>query len=70
MLRSEDEESWKKDREDETYIGSLGDKEWGIFPRWGALARWLVGYIEGEQEKWVCKMPAVSNGSNGKKRGI
>jgi len=68
MLRSEDEKSWKKDREDETYIGSLGDKEWGIFPRWGALARWLVDCVGSGQEKCIGKMPAVSNGSGGKKK--
>lgn len=68
MLGSDDEESWKKDREDETYVGSVGDKEWRIFTRRGALARWLVDCVEGRQGKWIGKMPAVSNGSGGKKK--
>lgn len=63
-----DEESWKIGREDEINVGSVGDKQWGIGTGRGALARWLVDCVEGEQDKWVGKMPAVSTRSGGKKK--
>jgi hypothetical protein len=57
-----DEESWKVGREDKIYIESVGDKRWVIGTGRAALAKWLVGCADG-QDNWVRKMPAVSKTS-------
>ncbi|KAI0125306.1 hypothetical protein BJ170DRAFT_637243 [Xylariales sp. AK1849] len=62
----DDEASWRKDREDTTFAGYVGDKDYKYWARRGALARWLVDCAEGGQEQWVHKLPAVSNLSDGK----
>jgi hypothetical protein len=63
-----DEENWKMRREDEINVGSVGDKNWGIGTGRAALARWLVDCVEGGQDQWVGKMPAVSTTRGGKKK--
>lgn len=62
----DDEASWKKDREDSTAAGYIGDKSWKYWTRRGGLATWLVDCAEGGQEEWIHKLPAVSNSSDGK----
>jgi hypothetical protein len=62
-----DEESWKMRREDEKYAGSVGENKWGIGTGRAALAKWLVDCVEGAQDGWVGKMPAVSSASGKKK---
>jgi hypothetical protein len=46
--------------------GSVGEKDLGIRAGRAALAKWLVDCVEGTQDVWVGKMPAVST-ANGKK---
>ncbi|KAI9162919.1 hypothetical protein HJFPF1_04514 [Paramyrothecium foliicola] len=53
-----DEESWKTDRVEEVYEGSLGDKGWGLSTPRAALAKWMVDNIWGSQ--WIKEMPALS----------
>jgi hypothetical protein len=61
-----DEKSWKKDREDATHAGYIGDGVWRYWTRRGGLARWLVDCAEKGQDQWIHKLPAVSNLSNRK----
>jgi putative NADH-flavin reductase len=62
-----DEESWKKDREQDAVAGAVADGKWGMTVKRSALARWLVDAAEGDGKEWVRKMPTISGVSGGKK---
>lgn len=61
----DDEESWKKDRNEGAghFVGWVGEKGWSMNQKRGALARWLVDAIEGGADQWIGKMPAVAAGT-------
>ncbi|PVH88938.1 NAD(P)-binding protein [Cadophora sp. DSE1049] len=61
----DDEESWKKDRNEGAghFVGWVGEKGWRMGQKRGALARWLVDAIEGGADQWIGKMPAVAAGT-------
>ncbi|KAH8664529.1 hypothetical protein BX600DRAFT_498301 [Xylariales sp. PMI_506] len=58
---SSDKETWKKDRNSEMFEGGYGQKGWTTSTNRSGLAHWLVDCVETEQDKWVGKMPSVSD---------
>ncbi|KAH7176096.1 hypothetical protein EDB81DRAFT_897139 [Dactylonectria macrodidyma] len=57
---NDDEESWRKDREDgPVYAGYVGKKGYTLSLKRAALARWLVDSTESGAPEWIGKMPAV-----------
>jgi hypothetical protein len=63
-----DEESWKKDREQEVAAGSVGDETWSLTVKRSALAKWLVDSAEGDGKQWAGKMPTISGEAAGSKK--
>ncbi|KAF2963898.1 hypothetical protein GQX73_g9666 [Xylaria multiplex] len=59
-----DEESWKKDREEDggkPFVGWIGKKGWTISTKRAVLTRWLADAVEGKADEWIGKMPAISH---------
>ncbi|KAH8890439.1 NAD(P)-binding protein [Thozetella sp. PMI_491] len=57
----DDEASWKTDRQHTAHAGYVGDGKFKSWMKRAGLARWLVDCVEGEQTKWIGKLPAVSD---------
>jgi hypothetical protein len=62
-----DKGTWEKQREGEVFAGSVGAPGWSSWVHRSALAKWLVDCAEGDEGKWVKKLPAVSSLTVGKK---
>ncbi|KAM0276582.1 hypothetical protein ACHAQH_006587 [Verticillium albo-atrum] len=61
MVQGEhDEESWRKNREDPVFPGSVGETGWTWYIKRGALAKWLVDRAEEGDEVLASRMPALS----------
>lgn len=63
-----DEVSWKADMETEVVAGWVADETWSLSTKRSGLAKWLVDAMEGENDEWIGRMPAISGRAGSAKK--